>query len=301
MVDYPKIDVLCVGTAAYDLVFEVDRHPGADEKAAANSFHRGGGGPAANAAVAVNRLGMRAAFFGYLGNDVFGKLHMDELINEGVETMWIQRGSTPTPLSTVLIKPGGARSLVNYNEHKGLKNVPGDMLPEIRPDVILFDGWEPDVSIELLEYAAKHKITTVLDAGSVHRGTSLLAPQVDYLVSSEKFALQYAGTNDTEAALAEISKITQNIVVITCGSQGSIWQNGTAKGKTEAFDVMARDTNGAGDAFHGAFAAGLCSGLDWPALLRFASASAAICCTRIGARAGLPHKTEVDKFLAVNG
>ena len=61
------IDVLCVGATSYDFVFRVDHHPEPDEKTTADAFIRCGGGPAANASIMVSRMGLKAAFAGYLG------------------------------------------------------------------------------------------------------------------------------------------------------------------------------------------------------------------------------------------
>ncbi|NOT85392.1 MAG: hypothetical protein HOP02_11570 [Methylococcaceae bacterium] len=138
-----KIDVLCVGHAAYDLIFSVAQHPGVDEKIVATAFSEAGGGPAANAAVAVARLGYQAAFAGFLGEDVYGEKHWQELRQNGVDTRWIIRGTTPTPLSAIIVKPDGKRALINY---KGAcKALAADSIDfsSIQPKVILFDGHEP--------------------------------------------------------------------------------------------------------------------------------------------------------------
>ncbi|MEY3879642.1 MAG: hypothetical protein RIQ94_437, partial [Pseudomonadota bacterium] len=81
-----NIDVLCVGHASYDLVFSVDHHPTADEKIVAEDFLGCGGGPTANAAVTVARLGFKSAFAGYLGQDIYGEKHYQELLESGVNT-----------------------------------------------------------------------------------------------------------------------------------------------------------------------------------------------------------------------
>ena len=73
-----------------------------------------GGGPAANAAIAVSRLGYKAAFAGYLGQDLYGEMHHQELMDHHVNTQLVVRDSSPTPLSTVLVKPDGKRALINY-------------------------------------------------------------------------------------------------------------------------------------------------------------------------------------------
>ncbi|MCK9395806.1 MAG: PfkB family carbohydrate kinase [Methylobacter sp.] len=284
-----NVDVLCVGHASYDLIFSVSRHPGADEKIVADSLLSCGGGPAANAAVCVNRLGLTSAFAGYLGRDLYGDKHFQELNDEGVGTQLIIRGASPTPLSTVLVKPDGERCLINC---KGdTRPLPADALnlAHIPAKVVLFDGHEPFISLPLAEQARQTNIPTILDAGSVHDGALALMNRVDYLVCSEKFAGQYAG--DERKALSRLAELAPT-VVITLGERGLIWQRGNERGALPAYPVAAVDTTGAGDAFHGAFAAALAGGLEWQTLLRYASAAGALCCTQMGARLGLPGRKE---------
>jgi len=61
------------------------------------------------------------------------------------------------------------------------------------------------------------------------------------------------------------------------------------------------DTLGAGDVWHGAFALALAEGQGEEAAIRFASAAAAIKCTRFGGRSGAPRRDEVERFLATGG
>jgi sugar/nucleoside kinase (ribokinase family) len=68
-----------------------------------------------------------------------------------------------------------------------------------------------------------------------------------------------------------------------------------------AFPVPELDTTGAGDVFHGGYIFGLLKGLELPAAIRFASALAALKCTRIGGRAGIPSFPETAAFLERNG
>ncbi|MCK9634666.1 MAG: PfkB family carbohydrate kinase [Methylobacter tundripaludum] len=284
-----NVDVLCVGHASYDLIFSVSRHPDADEKVVADNLLGCGGGPAANAAVCIARLGLTSAFAGYLGRDLYGDKHFQELNDEGVDTQLIIRGASPTPLSAILVKPDGKRCLINY---KGdTQALPADALnlAPIPAKVVLFDGHEPFISLALAEQARQSKIPTVLDAGSVHDGTLALMNRVDYLVCSEKFAVQYAG--DEHKALSRLAALAPT-VVITLGERGLVWQRGNEQGALSAYPVTAIDTTGAGDAFHGAFAAALAAGLEWQALLRYASAAGSLCCTKMGARLGLPSRQE---------
>ncbi|WP_342799828.1 carbohydrate kinase family protein [Methylacidimicrobium tartarophylax] len=103
------MDVLCVGHACYDLAFFVPHHPAPDEKIFSKELVLAGGGPAANAAVAVCRLGGTASFLGYLGKDPFGERHARELEEEGVETSLLVHGEAPTPLAVSLVKPLGGQ------------------------------------------------------------------------------------------------------------------------------------------------------------------------------------------------
>jgi len=290
-----NLDVLCAGHACYDLVFSVKKHPDRDEKIFADNLVSSGGGPAANAAIAISRLGLNSGFAGYLGDDLYGEMHRKEFIQHQVNTQFILRGSSPTPLSTVLVKPDGKRALINYKgSTKPLAENALDF-SSLKAKVILFDGHEPEISIKLLELARKHKIPTVLDAGSLHTGTEKLMDRVDYLVASEKFACQYEG--DVQTALSRLAKISP-AVVITLGEKGLIWQRDKQTGNLPAKQIKAIDTTGAGDAFHGAFAAAIAKNMDWPDVLVYSSVAGTLCCTKMGARQGLPWQEEHSDMFA---
>lgn len=288
-----QFDVVCIGHASYDLVFSVPYHPGQDEKMVADSLLGCGGGPAANAAVTAARLGFKVAFAGYLGRDAFGDSHYTELQTHAIDTRFILRGDSPTPLSTILVKPDGQRALINYKGNTLALTADAIDFAGISTRTVLFDGHEPHISLTLLSQLGKD-IPTILDAGSLHSGTQLLMDKVDYLVCSEKFARQYAG--DPETALLQLAALSPN-VVITLGEYGLIWRRGHEAGRLSAPSVSAIDTTGAGDAFHGAFAAAIAANLDWCEVLRYASAAGALCCTKMGARPGLPDRRALNALL----
>ena len=288
------IDVLCVGHASYDLIFSIDHHPQADEKISATGFVGMGGGPAANAAVTVAKLGFKAAYAGYLGLDIYGERHYQEFLDTGVYSDLIIRGDFPTPLSTILVKPNGQRALINYKGQ--IKALAADAIDfsVIIPKVVLFDGHEPQLSSALLKSSQNKSIISVLDAGSLHDGTLALLHKVDYLVCSEKFAIQYAGT--IKMALSRLAELAPT-VVITLGEKGLIWQHKQEQGALSAFPVASVDSTGAGDVFHGAFAAALCTDMSWLDILRYASAAGAFCCTKLGARTGIPNHQDLQVLL----
>jgi len=289
------LDVLCVGHASYDIAMALSHHPEANEKLVADAMQLSGGGPAANAAVCVARLGGSAGFCGYLGNDLFGEAHLREFISERVDVSNLVRGEHATPVSQVLAKPDGYRSVVNYKGDTVHLAADAVSLSE-STKVILFDGHEPLLSLSLCRWAKERGIITVLDAGSLHQGTRHLASEVDYLVASQKFARQFSKISDMHEALYVLSECNAH-VVITQGSAGLIWSCNGTQGEVGAFKVDAIDSTGAGDAFHGAFALALARDMEWSELLRFASAAGALTCSKLGARCGLPERDILHQFL----
>jgi sulfofructose kinase len=208
----------------------------------------GGGGPAANAAVTVARLGGIAAFAGYLGRDIFGDMHLEELLSEGVITSQVVRdekraasrhpgaarglsaqsgcGASPsTPLSSIIVKPDGKRSVVTYNGSTPVLEPDQVDFTQVRPRAILFDGHQPGISVPLAKKAREQNIPTVLDAGSVNEGTLELAPLCGYLAASEKFARDLSGEKDPARALGFLARIAP-VAIITLGEAGLIWAAG---------------------------------------------------------------------------
>ena len=259
-------------------------------------MHTCGGGPASNAAVAVARLGGSARFCGYLGNDAFGDAHLRELQENGVQAEVLHRGEVATPLAVVTIKPKGERSIVDYRSSSTLVPKTTLSLSNYPAKVLLVDGHQPLLSLALVEQARELGIPSILDAGSVHDGTTLLHDKVDYLIASEKFARQYSHEDNPRTALATLDGCA-TLIAITWGSEGVYWQDETGQHHTPAFDIDPVDTTGAGDAFHGAFALGLAEGLKHKENFRRACAVGALTCIKSGSRSALPGRKEVDALM----
>lgn len=290
------IDVLCIGLATYDVVMAVDHHPGPDIKCLASSLLTAGGGPATNAAVTVARLGGKSAFAGYLGRDAFGEQHLREFIEEGVDPRWVVRGSLPTPLSVILVKPDGDRTVVCHKAQMPVLSPREVDFGNCHAGVILADGHQPWLAMEAARQAGNNRSPVVLDAGSVHAGALELLPHTDYLVASARFAEDFTGRADPREAL-EVLHQHAPCVVITLGKTGLVWKDKAGEGSLPAFAVHAVDTTGAGDTFHGAFALAIARGQNLPAALTYAGAAAALCCQKLGARSGAPTEQELKGFL----
>jgi sulfofructose kinase len=98
--------------------------------------------------------------------------------------------------------------------------------------------------------------------------------------------------------LKKMARLTPAFLAATRGPRGTIWldENGGLQ-ETPAFPVHTVDTLGAGDVFHGAFTVALTEGMDLRHALRFASAAAALKCTRFGGPFAAPDRTEVEELL----
>jgi sulfofructose kinase len=85
---------------------------------------------------------------------------------------------------------------------------------------------------------------------------------------------------------------------VTQGREGYLWREREGGGHVPAFSIRVTDTTGAGDAFHGAFALMVAEERSTADSVRIATAVAALKCTRLGSRAGLPTRAELDAFLS---
>jgi sulfofructose kinase len=104
-----------VGLAVLDTVFDVPTLPSTAGKHFARGLRYVGGGPAANGAVTVARLGGRAAFVGAVGDDLTGTRIKDGLVADAVDTSYLEvvAGAT-SPTSAVMVDARGERMIINH-------------------------------------------------------------------------------------------------------------------------------------------------------------------------------------------
>ncbi len=289
-----KFDVFCIGMSCVDLNFLVEHHPSENEKVRATRFSVAGGGPAANAAVCVARLGGRSGLAASLGTDPLGENEVNSLRAEGVDTTFVDRSLETTALAAVIAKEDGKRSVVSHANRclQGLKQP----VEQLTTKVILADGHQPIIAQQAIDRFADSATKVVLDAGSAHEGTRMLAGKVDYLVASENFATSVSGSNDRTDQLNKLSELCGH-VVITYGEGGLVWHRPDGRGQLNAFEVESVDETGAGDAFHAGFAFSLARGDAWRDIIAFASACGALACTQFGARTSMPTLDQVEELL----
>lgn len=296
------IEVLCIGHAAYDMILPLDAFPAENSKAEIAKSLESGGGPAANAAYLLSSWGIACAFAGVIGDDHYGQQITAEFKKVGTDMRLLDRSSdAPTPLSVILVnRATGSRTIVNRKTDRTSLQL-GDTGPDFQPRVLLFDGHEPNASLEALERFGN--ATTILDAGSLRNGTEALTPRVEYLVASERFALQVTGLDDLASedrqarGLMLLEEQCHGTVVITLGEQGLVYRGPNGLQRMDAYPVKAADTTAAGDIFHGAFAYGMVKAMSLEQTLRLATVAAGLSVRQPGGRRSIPQLADVEEAL----
>ena len=291
-----SVQAVCAGVITIDTIALVDKYPGEDERVLANEISRAGGGPAAVAAVALSRLGIKSAVVGTIGDDADGKEVLRIFAKEGVDTSGISIGSTATAGSVIVAsKEHSARAIstrqpvvqapINdaakqlianaqylHVDHVGIKRL-GEMG--------VTRGIGPQISF---------------DAGY---GVESFDPiVVDLFVPTDRqMALRYPGV-DLAVALENDSLKAGNTVVATQGSAGSAgFSPETGLVTAPGFKVDVISTLGAGDVFHGALVAQLIQGHSLQEAMRRANAVAALSCRGLDGQSMIPTTTELDAYL----
>ena len=293
--------VTCVGMSVLDRIMRVDAFATEPSKVYATGYDEIGGGPAATAAVAIQRLGGHARLIARVGDDVTGNAIRDELASHGIDLSSMRTlAGARSAASNVVVDERGERQITHFRG-EGL-DVDADW---VEPDdlgascVVLADtGW-PLAAERVLSLAANAGKVTVLDADlSVDPRAATLIAMADHVVFSEAALTRMSGIADPVDALQWARpRVPGRYVGVTVGPRGYLWLDDTTLHRLPGHAVDVIDTLGAGDVFHGAYALALAEGRDVAHAARFANAAAAIKCTRASGRRGIPFRDEVDAWL----
>ncbi len=301
----PKIPprILCIGMPVRDLTFRVSGVPARGSKENATHFEEICGGNALNAAIGIVRLGGRASVCGPMGDakDTSDRYIFDKLAHEGIETKHIvHMPGLVTPISAIMIDPTGERTIVTFRDPELWKvSLPPTETLLDDCDAILTESRCAEFCTDLCAEAVRRGIPVIVD---VDRAMSLregLLNASSHLVFSSEPLQETADIADDAKALHKIARLTKSFLAGTRGPQGTIWldEHGAIQ-ETPAFHVHTVDTLGAGDVFHGAFALAITEKQELRQALRFASAAAALKCTRFGGAFAAPQRAEVEALLS---
>lgn len=292
--------IICIGHAALDRIYRVDAFPTQPTKVRALEYIEVGGGMAANAAVAIARLGGQAELWSRIGDDGAGATIRAGLKAEHVDVRYVQSfESARSSTSAIIVDDNGERLIVGQRD----AGMPSDTswLPLERvgdADAVLGDlRWLEGVRT-VFARARKESVPTVLDADlGAREALGGLLELTDYAIFSAPSLREFAPGSTDEERLAHVLSIGPKHAGVTLGAGGYLWSDTKGGGgHVPAFAVSVTDTTGAGDAFHGAFTLLLAEGVTTAECVRSAAAVAALKCTRLGSRAGLPSRAELRAF-----
>ncbi len=295
--------ILCIGMPVRDLIFRVDRVPDRGSKEHASEFMEIAGGNSPNAAITIARLGGRSSLTGPIGglHEKSSAYIYDQMTQEGIDLGGLVRmPGIVTPISNVMIDPSGERTIVTYRDPK----LWAVTLPETETllascDAILMENRCAEFATGICAEAHRRGISVVVDADRVMSLREGLLQVSSHIIFSSEALLATAGESDEIAALRKIAKLTPAFLGVTTGAKGVQWLDDKGAPKhMPAFPVHTVDTLGAGDAFHGAFTLAIAEGQPLEQAMRFASATAALKCTRLGGAFASPQRIEVDALLA---
>lgn len=291
--------VVCVGLAVLDVVFEVATLPSGPGKNFARGLRHVGGGPAANGAVTVARLGGAAAFVGAVGDDLTGTRIAEDLTAEGIDISNLEVvAGTTSPTSAVMVDAVGERMIVNHLDASLHAGATTDASAFAAADAVLADLRWPAGARAGLEAAAAAGIPGVLDYDlTTPIDDAPLLAAASHIAFAAPALEARSGSSDPADGLVRMAERTDAWVAVTVGADGVYWLDDGTVRHLPAFDVEVVDTLGAGDVFHGALALALANGRPPADALDEASAAAALKCTRPGGRAGIPDADALTTFL----
>ncbi|EKK4013112.1 sugar kinase [Cronobacter sakazakii] len=296
------VRIACVGIAVQDRIYTLEALPHEGGKYVAQQYREVGGGPAATAAVAAARLGAQVDFIGRVGDDATGTQLFAELESLGVNTSRARQiTGARSSQSAILVDAAGERVIVNYPS----PDLPddADWLDGIdfgRYDAVLADVRWHEGATRALTLARRAGVMTLLDGDVTPQDIRSLVALSDHAAFSAPGLARLVPGLSPQDALKTTKTLTNGHVYVTLGKEGCLWlENDDTLHRQAGFTVEAVDTTGAGDVFHGALAVMLARGESPQEAVRFASAVAALKCTRPGGRAGIPDCDQTRSFLSL--
>ncbi|OED38357.1 hypothetical protein AB833_20005 [Chromatiales bacterium (ex Bugula neritina AB1)] len=264
------------------------------QKYVARSARPVGGGGAANAAVAIARLGGHARLAARVGDDVMGEMVLSQLRSASVDCSLVQQSTdASSSFSSVLVDASGERQIVNYRGN----NLSDDasFINNLTVDCVLADTRWQAGTVAAMQLARRLGVPAVLD------GEAPVALETMQYASHIAFSMQgltdLTGESDVQRALRAVADQSNAWLCVTDGENGVTVFSEDKLVTVAAPEVNVVDTLGAGDVWHGAFALQLAQGLDELQAIEFANAAASLKCTRRGGGRAGPDLAEVNAFI----
>ncbi|WP_062352795.1 ribokinase [Pseudoxanthomonas mexicana] len=289
--------VLVAGSANLDFVVRASHVPAPGETVLGREFATFPGGKGANQAVASARAGaVSTRMLVALGDDPQARVLEEALVDAGVAAQVVRVPDLASGTAFICLSDDAENAItVAPGANTGLRP---HHLPSLRGVSHLLLQLETplDTVASFARLARDAGVRVVLNAAPATTLPEGMLDSVDVLVvnEGELTALTGRGT-----VAAQIARLAVPCVVVTLGERGCVARRGAELFLQPAFPVDAVDTTAAGDTFCGALTARLSEHAALADALRFASAASALACTRLGAQASIPARTDVDAWLAM--
>jgi ribokinase len=301
--------IIGLGLVNKDLVAQVPAWE-RDEKTTAAAYFEQTGGPVPVALMTLARLGgdTKPLILSVIGGDRDGEEISGWLAEDGVDTLLLQRegAEISTSKSLVIVDSRDAsRTLVNVAAHLPPLRITDAHRGSLAGTRLLhIDGRDLPACLVATRIVKENRGTVSLDLGTMRPGAEQLLPLCDIILASKKGAAgAFPSVADSpERQVQEFLRLGTAVAGVTLGKNGVVIGFRSEKGTTiQAMSAIpapdAVDSCGAGDVFHGAFLWAYLQGHDPIASTRFAQAAASLRIRRLGNRAGIPTRTDVEMLL----
>ena len=312
-------DLLVIGEINLDFILrgeDVRPEFGQKEKVVSDALLTLGSSSAIFACQAA-RLGLRTAFIGVVGEDLFGGLALQSLSVRGVDThACIRDASLKSGVSVILVQPDADRAILTYPGSIGAlraDQIDRAMFGRARhlhiASYFLLDALRPDLPLVLGE-AKRAGMTVSLDTnwdpngewdiGDILAHCDVFLPnEAELLAIAPGSRSPKAGSGaewepqrpDVETALAQLQRRV-NVIAVKQGARGALAVSGDERAACPALPVQVADTVGAGDSFDAGFVYGYLQEWSLPDTLRLACACGSLSTRSVGGTTSQPTLEE---------
>jgi sugar/nucleoside kinase (ribokinase family) len=302
-----EYDVLVAGEINPDLILSGDVEPafGQVEKVVDSAVLTVGSSSVIFACGAA-RLGLRVAFIGKCGDDLFGRFMLEEMRKRAVDTSPVIVDPLLSTGLTVILNKGDDRAMLTFPGAIGAlraDEIPNDLLRRARhlhvASYFLQDALRPGLP-GLFRRARALGLTTSLDTNydptERWEGLDQLLPLTDVFLPNATEACALTGVPDVEEAAARLARIVR-VVAVKLGAEGALGVQGEQMARVPSLPVAVVDTVGAGDNFDAGFLYGYLHGWPLERALRLGTVCGALSTRAAGGVAGQPTLDEVLTYL----
>lgn len=308
-------DVIGLGSCTVDFFALVPKLIGAEEKINANRLEIHAGGVTANNLTQVARLGASAGWIGFIGDDENGRIITRQFAEDGMDVSGIiVVAGEHSSFTWIPVDTQGERCIYMF-PNVTAKVTAQDMREKFAAHIRAAKHFHTEASqlsldpvLEGIRIAREAGVRVIFDLDvsqsyfiesglGTEAGLKELLKQVDVLKPCKAAARELSGSTDYDTMAQKLLKLGPQLIAITMGAEGCLMARAERISHMPSFKVQVTDTTGAGDAFMGGLSYALLQGWDDERVGRFANACAALCCTKVGARA-MSRLAEVNALVA---